>query len=1090
MAFAPPTPAHEDPPQQPPGAGEQQVTAPSAAGRDVDAPPATGPWAPDRAEPGSAEAIRSATTDEDYLPPSVAYVPESESVPSPSDHLGHLAGAPGELSSVEEVHGYFRALAEASPRVWVESLGVTEEGREILLAVVTSEANLADLDRLTEINRALADPRRTPREEAEALAEGGKAFYYLLGGLHSTETGSPEMLMELAYRLAVSERPEIREIRDGSVVLITPVVEPDGRDRVVEWYERHLKGRELPWEELAEFASPPYWGWYVFHDNNRDGMGLTQALTRAVHGVFYRFRPQVVHDLHESLPLLHISTGHGPYNPAIDPVTVAEWTLFAQREAAQLQAAGLPGVWTWGFWDGWWPGYLFSVANNHNAVGRFYETFGNVSAETFTRDLSEIRFVGEPVTEVEWYRPWPPDAEVDWSLRNNTNYMQAGVLEALTTAVRHRRDLLFNHWVKAERSLEKGRTEPPHGWIFPPGQRDPARLDHLVNLLRQHRIEVHRLNGELSLEDGAFPSGSYVVRMDQPHRNAAVGFLSRQDFPADEPHPPYDDVAWTWPLLFGVEGEPVDDPAILDVPIVAGVGAVETAVVDGKSGEGSAPGAAVAGEEAEGAAPDPAPSLEPVVERVHAEGEITGLGEEVFLLEDRGQTSLLTARVALGEDYQVDAVGAPFEAAGRTWPAGSWIVYAPRHAIEPLARELGLSLEGVLSLPDVAGRHVVDLPRLGVVHTWTATQDAGWVRYSLDRARMPYELVSPEDLQAGNLASRFDVLLFADTRGDLRRIVHGIDPAHGPLAYTETPEFPSHGKPDGSPDITGGMGFEGLLELQRFVRQGGVLVALANAATLAVDGGLVRGVDRVEGDFHTPGSELRARVLRRDHPLTWGYDELPSVFRGHGPLWQVEERKRSRVVMQFGAEPPEGMAGEGAGEAGRADRRAGEEGERGSLLVEEELMEAELSSETAPPAVAGAAGGEHTGEAGEAGEGSAAGGARDAPGGAREAQGAGGPGEADGGTSDTSEPTTGDEGYGQGEPEGADAAATGSGELVLSGYVRGEEQVAGKPAILDLPVGEGRVILFAFDPLHRHLNLSDFRFAWNAVLYWNDLPED
>ena len=208
-------------------------------------------WAPDSVEPGSVEKIREATTAPEFLPESVAYVPDSETVPSPAEVLGRIAGAADELSRVADVHGYFRRLDEAqrpgggagdrhqrggagdAPR---RHLRCREPGRPAAAREITAR---------------LADPRRTSREEARRLAEEGKVIYYLLGGLHSTETGSPEMLMELAYRLAVSERPEIRAIREHAVVLITPVVEPDGRDRQVDWFYRHLRGRDVPWEELA-----------------------------------------------------------------------------------------------------------------------------------------------------------------------------------------------------------------------------------------------------------------------------------------------------------------------------------------------------------------------------------------------------------------------------------------------------------------------------------------------------------------------------------------------------------------------------------------------------------------------------------------------------------------------------------------------------------------------------------------------------------------------------------------------------------------------------------------------------------------------
>ncbi|HUO86636.1 MAG TPA: M14 family zinc carboxypeptidase [Thermoanaerobaculia bacterium] len=970
--------------------------------------PTTGDWSPDMPEPGSVEEIRRHTTGEEYLPESVSYVPYSATVPSPAEVLGHVAGAEGELSSVGEIHGYFRRLAEASPRVGLWTIGTSEEGREILLVAVSDEANLAGLERIGEINRRLADPRVTDRVAMRRLADEGKVVYHLLGGLHSTETGSPEMLMELAYRLAVSERPETRRIRGETVVLITPVVEVDGRDRIVEWYRRHLAHRaDLPWEEVREIGSPPYWGHYAFHDNNRDGMQLALALTRAVNDVFHRYHPQVVHDLHESLPLLYISTGHGPYSEAIDPVTINEWTQLAHHEAGELQAQGLPGVWTWGFWDGWWPGYLFSVANNHNATGRFYETFGNSHAGTFERKLSEVRFVGVPVTESRWYRPWPPDEKVTWSLRNNTNYMQAGVLEALDYAARHREELLRNGWIKAERSLAKGRGEAPYAWVFPAEQRDPARLAYLVDQLRAQRIEVHRLDTDWSLpgaagdeasdaDEGArsdFPAGSVVVRMDQPYRNAAVNFLSAQEFPPDEPNPPYDDVAWTWPLLYGVEGERIDDEGVL------------AAAMSPLAGP-AVPGGSVAG------------------------GSVDDGGDGVYLLADRGQNALLSARLLLG-DHQVDAAGTAFRHDGVDYPAGSWVVLAPHREVERVAAATGLTFTASTSAPSVR-RHLVDLPRVGVLHTWTSTQDAGWVRYTLDRQGLDYDLVNPDHLKAGAVAGRYDVLIFPNTWGDFARMVHGIDPKWGPLAYSRTAEFPSHGVPDSSPDITGGMGLVGLMELQRFVHGGGVLVAIGNAGTLAVDGGLVRRVDRLApSTVRSPGSEVAARVVAAEHPIAYGYEERTSVFRGSGPIWDVDERDRSRVVLQFGDELPE----------------EDEEGAGSAIEIED--------IDTEPiPAPSG------DGEEPAAGELDVV----ELP-----------EGEGDSGIAAS-----------QDDEEAADEPEPRA--LVLSGWVAPADALAGKPAILDVPAGEGRVILFAFNPLHRYLNHSDFRLLFNTLLHWNDLP--
>src|SRR5262245_25130404 len=458
--------------------------------------------APDKPEPGSVEKIREYTTDPKYLPASVACIPEASGVPSPSDLLGHIAGAPGELSDTATVIKYFRALDAASDRVQVKTLGKSEEGREIILAIISDANNLRNLDRYKSDAAALADPRVTDRAMMETIVARAKPFDDPNGGLHSPETGSPEMLMELAYRLAVSEHPTIRRIREKTITLINPVSEPDGRDRVVQWYYRHLKGKtDYDTVDSMGLEGPPYWGHYIFHDNNRDGIQLTAKLTEAVDRMYWEFHPSVIHDLHESLPLLYIMTGYGPYSEAIDSVTVAEWSQMAQHEIGTLQSLGLPGVWTWGFWDGWWPGYLFSFGMNHNSIGRFYETFGNSSAETFARKMKDVKFVGKDVTSTQWYRGWPPDKTLNWSLRNNTNYMEAGVLSALDYASLHGDELLRSFWTKGKRAVDRGGSEAPYAWVFKEDQTDRSRLAYLINQLERHHIEVSRASKTFSIKD-------------------------------------------------------------------------------------------------------------------------------------------------------------------------------------------------------------------------------------------------------------------------------------------------------------------------------------------------------------------------------------------------------------------------------------------------------------------------------------------------------------------------------------------------------------------------------------------------------------
>ena len=251
--------------------------------------------------------IREFTTEPFFSTPLVDHLPHSETVPSPLDHLGHISGAPDVLSYPEEVHSYMRALAAASPRVEVFTMGESEEGREMILVVIGTEESIAGLEANKAALRALADPRITTPAQAEQIIASAKPIYWSAGAIHSPETGSPEMFMELAYRLAVGESDFIREIRDNLIYAITPVVEPDGRAKVV---DLHMGKRKDPDANLP--TRPLYWGKYVAHDNNRDNIGLSLALSRAITRTYIEYRPTVFHDHHESASHLYTSTGRGP----------------------------------------------------------------------------------------------------------------------------------------------------------------------------------------------------------------------------------------------------------------------------------------------------------------------------------------------------------------------------------------------------------------------------------------------------------------------------------------------------------------------------------------------------------------------------------------------------------------------------------------------------------------------------------------------------------------------------------------------------------------------------------------------------------
>jgi hypothetical protein len=907
------------------------------------------PYAPDTPEPGSVEAIAKFTTEARFGNPWVAYVPASDTVPSPTKYLGHVVGAEGELSSTAKIYGYFRKLAETSARVRVQTIGRSEEGRDILLVAIADEDGIRDLARLKAATAALADARKTSPEAAETLIASARPIYYFNAGLHSTETGSPEMVMELAYRLAVSDQPMIRKIRSEVIVLINPVSEPDGRDKAVDWFYRYLKGK-TDFDRLPP-VSPPYWGRYVFHDNNRDTHQEALELSRAVSRMFFDFHPTVFHDLHESIPLLQTWNGTGPFNINLDPILINEFFEMAFAEIGALTSMGMPGVWTWGFGDGWGHHYIDSIAVNHNSMGRGYETFGNATAETVDRVLrpNEERYVGRPVTSREWYRPMPPGRKFRWSLRDNTNYMESGCLAILDYVSKNAKEMLRDFYRKGYNSWQKGVKGSPYAFAIPEDQGDRRRVAQMVSLLLTHGIEVSRAAAAFKVEEGEFAAGTYVVRLDQPYRNYAVDLLVPQEFPADTPYEPYDDVSWSLPVHYGVEAKRIDDAKVKDV------------------------------------------GLTPVQAGFETQGKVNGAGP-VFLLKDTGQEGLLALRNRLAA-FKVEIAEKPFKSGTGDYPAGSWILSDEKGLADVLKRsaaELAVDFESASSVPDVP-RHESKLPRLAVWHTWADTESVGWVRYVLDREKIPYTYIRDDDIRAGRLRERFDIIIFGHNYLDLQGQIQGIDRKYGPMPYTKTKEFPSHGVPDASEDITGGIGWAGMANLEKYLDAGGLLITLGNGSTLALDGGLVRDVYRKSGAFFTPGSELKAKFVRPDHPLAYGYPEVTSAFRTWMPVYDIAVSGRRGVVLQWGTKLRTEDREEAGAEAGKPK-----------------------------------------------------------------------------------------------DPK--DQAKKDEVKMLVSGAVKGEDELEGRPAILDLPAGRGRVLAYNFNPIHRDLNRSDFRFLWNALLNWNALP--
>ena len=452
---------------------------------------------PQKQDAGYTNLIKEYLQDSRISTELVDHMPVSETVPSPLAFFGRIPGTPGELTYAKDIHRYFDTLAANSPRARFWTIGTTEEGREQVVLAIADEATLRRLDDYKGMLAALTDPRRTSEKDAQLLIKTAKPLYWITSGIHSPETGGPEMLIELAYRLVVEETLFIRTIRNNAIVFITPVVEVDGREKAVDTYY-YGKNTGKPRPPLM------YWGKYVQHDNNRDGIGQFLKLTQNITRTFLDWHPTVFHDLHEAQSYLYISTGTGPYNPSLDPIQTNEWWLLAETETMEMVKRGVPGVWTYGFYDGWVPNYLFWIAITHNSFGRFYEV------QSYGPDVNKNLTLPVTATSREWYRPNPPLPAIAWGPRNTVNIQESALLLALNQVAKSKDLYLENYWLKNKRSVEKGVNGPVYGWFIPAAQRRRTEASAMVNALRKQGLEVHQARASSKVGGFDIAAGDYL----------------------------------------------------------------------------------------------------------------------------------------------------------------------------------------------------------------------------------------------------------------------------------------------------------------------------------------------------------------------------------------------------------------------------------------------------------------------------------------------------------------------------------------------------------------------------------------------------
>ncbi len=927
--------------------------------------------------------IREYTTEPFFNSPWTDYLPASTSVPTPRAVLGDVAGAPNKLPYSAEVYRYMRLLERSTPRVKVFSIGTTEEGREMIAVAVASEKLIADLEQNRSRLARLADPRLINMDDAQAesLVAASVPVYYITGSIHAPETGAPTALMELAYRLAVDESPRIQGIRNRLITLITPIVEVDGRDRQVDIYNWHLAHPGQNWPNLI------YWGKYVAHDNNRDAMSLTLKLTQNVLKTLIDWKAQVLHDLHESVPYLYDNTiGDEPYNAWLDPILTDEWQMIGWHNVSEMTKLGMPGVFAHGDFDTWSPGYLMFLAATHNGISRLYETFGNGGADTLERTLTPQQY------ERTWYRQNPPLPKAQWSLRNNNNYEQTGLLISLDHFAENSKLFLQNFYLKSKRSIEKPKKEGPAAYVFPADDPRPGGQAELLRILQRQGCEVVQATAPFSVtvrkaEVVQFPAGSYLVRMDQPYSRIADMLLDYQYWsPNDPQRRPYDDTAWTFGEFGNVKVVRVTDVKVLDAPV------------------------------------------RNVAAPLRVPGGIRGDGS-VFVVNHNSDNALVTLRYKL-HNARMDAAEEPFEFQGLKFNRGSLIIRGvSANELRPVVADLGLLAVAAADAPSVA-THPIRAARVAILHTWLTTQDEGWWRHAFDDASVPFTYINTQTVaRDSNLRSKYDVIIFPPAgRNSPQVIVAGLPMWGNALPWKKTSQTPNIGNIDSTDDMRPGLSWTGVDNLRSFVQQGGVLLTSMNTADLAVTFGLAPGVSiGTKQKFKATGTALRSKLVDAASPLAYGYTDNLAVYCFECSIYNL-----SNLANGGGLRPatePERMTGRGTKDdpdlpqgrpvADLPEQPKAEPWEALPLTDDQKRNNAAVIPPEFRPRVV---------------------------------------------------------------LRFADAK-----ELLVSGLLDGGNEIAQHPAVVDVPVDRGHVVLFSNNPIWRGETQGSYFLVYNALLNFDNL---
>ncbi len=765
------------------------------------------------------------------------------SIETPEKFFGFKIGADRKLAHYSKIKDYFIKTGETSPKVKTVVMGKTTENRDMVMAIISSEENIASLDKYRAITRKLS-LGEAGKEEVEQLAAQGKAVVMITCNLHSTEIGSSQMAVEILHKMAVDNSDLVKKILDKVIFLLVPSANPDGQAMVVEWYRKYLgtkyEGSSMPW----------LYHRYCGHDNNRDWYKInlkeTWHITREM---YHNWFPQIHVDEHQmgsSGDRFFVPPYADPPTPEVHPLVWRSINLIGSRISLDLEKRDYRGVAARGYFQGWWIGAMDDTAWFHNIPGILFEAASvNIATPVFV-ESEEVRSGESRYNDKRMFSPSPWKGGW-WKLRDIIDYDIHATLAVLKHAADNSEEYLMNSWKMAEDSIRAGKEEKPFAYIIPANQKDSVTADRYIKTLLKSNIKIHKLKSPLKTGNYYFEKGSYIVPLAQAYRAFVKSIMGIQHYPdmrkraGDSPTRPYDGAGWTLHYGMGVKAVKIDDPFNADM-------------VEVKFGD-----------------------MLPV--------KLQNKSGRYLIFKPEHNSSFMAAMYLLGKgvtvwrNYDVPELqkGAFIVERAEAWTF-----------LEKLNRNRSVIADYRDEIDTEKLKKLKNF-RVGLFQAWGRNMKTGWTRYVFDEFKVNYKIVRPADILKKGFAKEFDVLVFVN---DSKKTISSGKPSSSySRYYTPLP-----------PEYKNGIGKKGLEVLKRFLKSGKTLVFSGRSWEYASESFKLRVNNPLKksGKFSCPGSYLKVKI--KESELTWGMDEEAAVYFSRAPVFSTSvpaagEMRHTPVVM-------------------------------------------------------------------------------------------------------------------------------------------------------------------------------------------------